>query len=122
MSKPNDNILTSRVIAVVQATTGEMSDHDQRSALGMACSWVRNGKTIIRQSYFQSMFKRRDDLAEALVEALRDGDKVEQVAALGKAREVLNAPFADPGMATYRLARLKAGLVGSEKKNEKLAG
>jgi hypothetical protein len=111
-----------RVLARMEATKGKMTDGDQRSALGMARTWLDKHEDIVRQSNFAGQFKRRDDLAIALVEIFRAGDRGECLAALQEARARLNKPFEDPSMATFRAARLKTGMVGSEKKNEKLAG
>lgn len=67
------NELNEMILALVQASG--ISDYDQRSAMGIARSWVETGNPIKRQTYLVEQFKGRDDLAEALMLALGESDK-----------------------------------------------
>lgn len=117
MSKLKDEIM-----AAVMATTETMTDADQRSAIGMARTWIENGKPIARQNYHQAVYKRRDDLAETLVSIMTGHDPDDCVAALQAVRAAVNAPFIDPTMVGWQAARAARGMVGSVKKSEKQAG
>ena len=110
--------LESRVVECVKATTKNMTDYDQRSALGIARSWIDKRKPIERADPFYKM-GRRDDLAEALVEILKDCEAEEGVAALGVARDMVNAPFLDERMLGFRAMREKRGEIGAPKKKER---
>ena len=114
--------LTKQVVAAVQATAATVNDSDQRSALGMARTWVEKREPIKRQTYFVDFFRRRDDLAEELVRIMAEADKGECLDALDEARNWVNAPFRNPAMLARAKQRAAMGLVGSEKKNEKMAG
>jgi hypothetical protein len=123
MTKIKDTGVRDRVMALIGASAATMADFDQRSAIGMARSWVEDGKAIKRNDFQHEMkgrYTRRDDLAEALVEAMKGGEPAECIAALSVAREFINKPFEDPNMLGYRTARLAAGAVGSEKKGAKI--
>lgn len=124
MTKTKDTGVRDRVMALIEGTVATMADFDQRSALGMARSWIENAKPIKRndfQQQFKGTYAQRDDLAEALVMAMQGGEPDEQIVALAGAREFINKPFEDPAMLGYRRSRLAAGVVGSEKKGAKLA-
>lgn len=113
--------LTQRVVDIVRGTAGKLSDSDQRSALGMARTWLEKREPIKRQVNLAG-FKNRDDLAEALVEALEGREHEESLEALAAARAWVNAPYqADPELLAMRRRRVIEGLVGSEKKNGKQA-
>lgn len=90
------NELATRLLDIVQ--TANLTDGDQRSALGMARTWVENHKAIQRQTYFIEQFKGRDDLAEALVTAMTDETPEDCIAALGSVRRRIDAPFLDLSM------------------------
>jgi hypothetical protein len=92
-NEPMNKELNASVLACIQ--TSGANEYDQRSALGMARTWLENGKPVARDVGFTH---KRDDLAEALIEEIRDHDKVESVAALQAARTFINAPYLDPTM------------------------
>lgn len=85
--------LNTAVLACIQ--TSRANEYDQRSALGMARTWLENGKPIVRDGNYMHL---RDDLAEALIGEIRDQDIAESVAALQAARAVINEPYLDPTM------------------------
>jgi hypothetical protein len=104
-----------------------MNDWDQRSAIGMADRWVSTGRLMLwsaaRQEgdgHVQIQLPERDRLAQAIVDLLAGVDEKVQREALRVARAELNKPYQDKGMVAYRAAQVKAGPVGSPKKNEKI--
>lgn len=106
--------------AILEAVTGSgLADHDQRSALGMARSWLDNGKPI-RWNPDQIEYPKRDQLAKDLVALMEGHGREECIEALLAAREAVNLPFQDPSMLGFRAKRLSRGIVGSAKKNEKM--
>lgn len=99
--------LSDGVLAIVQGSP--LGDRDVRSALGMARSWMDNGKAIVRTN---AVYGVRDDLAEELITEIRDMDREDSLVALSDAREWLNAPFTDPtmnGQKTGKAVILKPG-------------
>lgn len=88
-----DAQLNAAVLACVE--TSGCNDYDQRSALGMARSWIENQKPVVRNGNCMHL---RDDLAEALIEEIRDKDRADSIAALQAARAVINESFLDPTM------------------------
>lgn len=111
--------LTEKIKACVRATSATLYDNDQRSAIGMAGSWVRSGKPIERSKADATLMKNRDDLAVALG-AILEGHKPEDCKkALAAAREMINAPFVNAAMLGFQARRMERGAVGSEKKNDK---
>lgn len=118
--------LDEQVTKVVLDLSGTINDYDQRSAIGMARSWIDNGELAVwhpDKSKDQVQYPKRDALATAIVEILAGATKREDmVAALAGARAKVNEPFVDASMAAFQAARVKRGLVGSEKKNLKTAG
>ncbi len=86
----SNNKLSDQIISCVNESG--LNDYDQRSAIGMARSWLENGKPITWNPE-QVRNEKRDQLAKDLV-ALMDGqDKAECIEALSDARRVVNAPF-----------------------------
>ena len=76
----------------------KVTDHDQRSAIGMARTWVEKGKLdvwdpIRHKDQIQNV--QRDALATAIVDVFRESeaDEDEMIAALAAARAAVNAPF-----------------------------
>jgi len=90
--------LNDRVMNAILDTQSTMPDNDQRSAIGMAESYLRTGKAIVRQTIHPTLYARRDDLAERFVEIVQVEDKNDAKMALRLAREYINAPFIDPTM------------------------
>lgn len=114
--------LNGRVLGCVQAVSATVNDYDQRSAIGMARSWIDNGELAVwhsDKSKDQVQYPKRDELAGAIVEVLAGAKREDMVAALASARAAVNEPFRDASMAGFRVARAKQGVVGSTKKNEK---
>lgn len=95
--------LNERVLTLV--VESGLTDSDQRSALGMARSWLATGRAIKRQTYFVGLFRRRDDLAEALVGEMVEADRGDCGIALAAAQEFVNAPFIDLTMNGQRFGR-----------------
>ena len=110
------NGLGKRVVEVL--AEHPMIDGDQRSALGMARSWLDNGEEI-RWNPDQAHYEKRDILAKALVDVIRDEDRDEAIEALADGRRVVNAPFVTEEMRARAEARAAAGVVGSVKKEKK---
>lgn len=110
MSKLSDQIITL-------LTASEINDYDQRSALGMARSWVDNQKPITWNPE-QVQNAKRDQLAKDIVALLEENpaDEAEHVEALLKAREHVNAPFQ---VETHSGQRL--GKPGEKKKEREAA-
>ena len=75
-----------------------LNDYDQRSALGMARTWVDQQKPVKRSE--MKGYEKRDDLAELLVGIMEEeeADPDECVAALAAARAKVNEPYLDPTM------------------------
>lgn len=93
-----------------------LGDHDQRSAIGIARTWVEKGKPVERQTMF-SGYEKRDDLAEALVRALGGTDKQsERIRALAYARKEINKPYRDKTMAGFRAGARDLSKPGEKKK------
>lgn len=112
--------LTKQVVETV--TTASLGDNDQRSAIGMARSWLDDGKLTLAGPGLEKVHAGRDNLAQALV-AMFDGVKEEDaIAALAAARAKINEPFVDGAMRDFHAARAEHGTVGSIKKNDKAAG
>lgn len=100
--------LTKELIGLTDLTVTKMSDSDQRSALGIADSFVRgsaNTDTPLAK-YDEEGPVNRDGLAASLIEGLGDADKDECRKALHEARKHLNAPFANnPAILRWREQR-----------------
>lgn len=83
-------LLNEQILSIIQNYQG--SDYDQRSALGMARTWVDG-----REPEFSSeaAYKSRDGLARELIAALdaAGAEQEEMLAVLANAREVVNKPF-----------------------------
>lgn len=93
-----------------------LADHVQRSAIGMARTWVEKGKPIERQAMF-SGYEKRDDLAEALVRLLEGSEKqIERKRALAYAREKINRPYRDKTMMGLRAGARDLSKPGDKKK------
>jgi len=98
--------LNAKILAVIQ-TVGR-NDYLQRSALGMARSWVDKRKPIDRpEKYLDGSWEKRDDLAASLVAIMEDNpsERADYILALGKAREWVNEPFIDPTMLGQRAGK-----------------
>lgn len=95
-------------------TNSGINDYDQRSALGMARSWVDNQKPVTWNPE-QVENRKRDQLAKDIVALLEDNpaEDEEYVAALSDARAHVNAPFQ---VATHSGRRL--GKPGEKKSKE----
>lgn len=107
---------------VESVTTASLGDHDQRSAIGMARSWLDERKLKLAIPGLEKVHAGRDSLAQALV-AMFDGVKDDDaIAALAAARAKVNEPFVDGAMRDFQAARAEHGTVGSIKKNDKAAG
>lgn len=92
--------LGSQVLERVQASG--LSDQDQRSALGIARTWVEKQKPVPRSVI--PGYEKRDDLATELV-AILEGSAAEPkqcIKALGEARKVINRPYQDPTMQGHK--------------------
>lgn len=115
--------LSEQICQCVEDTNKTMNDYDQRSAIGMARSWVDNQKPIERNDYAPQLHANRDNLAEALVTILEGHERDEQIQALRDVRQMVNAPFIDPRMMGYQASRAKKGALLSpgEKKKAKTA-
>lgn len=107
--------LSDQIIALLDLSG--INDYDQRSAIGMARSWVDNQKPITWNPE-QVQNAKRDQLAKDIVMLLGENpaDEAEYVAALSEARAHVNAPFQ---VATHSGQRL--GKPGEKKKEREAA-
>lgn len=105
---------------VVAAVAGSgLNDYHQRSAIGMARGWLDSQKLKLAANT-ADLYPGRDQLASDLV-ALMDGrSRKDCIAALQVARAEVNAPFENEAMLGFQAQRIKRGIVGSSKKNEKM--
>lgn len=101
--------LTSRIQECVRASG--LGDVDQRSAIGIARTWVEKRKPLKRSEI--DGFEKRDDLAAALVGIMEEipSDPKDYTKALAKVRAEINEPFRDSTMlgAKARLEKPKDG-------------
>lgn len=88
----SNNKLSDEIISLIEASG--INDYDQRSAIGMARSWVDNQKPIVWNPE-QIENRKRDQLAKDIVAILEANLATEEeyVAALRTARDHVNAPF-----------------------------
>lgn len=106
--------LNHSVFELIQASG--LADHIQRSALGMARTWVEDGKPVRRQDMVAG-YEKRDDLAEALVRTLEVVEKKEErIRALAYARKEINKPYRDKTMAGFRAGARDLSKPGDKKK------
>lgn len=82
--------LNEQILSIMQAFQG--SDYDQRSALGMARTWIDG-----RDPEFspEAAYKSRDELTREIIAALEasGAETEEMVGALAEVRKVVNEPF-----------------------------
>ena len=85
--------LNEQIIECVMEYSG--GDYAQRSALGMARTWVDKGKFERPEKHGEGSWRTRDDLVERLITIFEaSGAESEAcVAALNAAREKVNAPY-----------------------------
>lgn len=114
-----NKILNEAALAVVMGSG--LGDYDQRSAIGMARSWLDQGEMKLACAGLEALYGARDALAGKIVDVIRGAGREDAIEALQNARGVVNEPFLDTSMVGWRASRLKAGIVGSDKKNDKLA-
>ena len=81
--------LNEQIIECV--TAAKLDDYAQRSAIGIARTWVEKQKNF--EPSVHKEFRGRDELATSLVEILADAKPEEALAALAEARRVVNAPY-----------------------------
>jgi hypothetical protein len=96
------------------------NDYQQRSALGIARTWVDKRKPHERVVHKENANEtKRDDLAEKLIELFEavPAGKDEYIDALTAAREVINLPYFDPRSNGAKTG--KAILKPRDKKKEK---
>jgi len=112
--------LDAAILAKIQESAVKINDYDQRSALGMARTWIDKAKLDTwNPERHKDMIEvpNRDQLAKDLVAILETSDDVdEMVGALAGARAWVNAPFIDSSMLGQRSALLKPK---EKKKGEK---
>lgn len=86
--------LSELMIARIEAAKAKVNDHDQRSAIGMARTWVDRREPIKRNSE-QIEYPNRDQLAKDLVAEMEahPAENSEYVEALLEARKHINAPY-----------------------------
>lgn len=110
----SNNELSEQISSHLQDS--KLSDSDQRSALGMARTWVDKREpfvpTVARE------FHRRDELAQGLIDLLVEAEPEEAIAALASAREVINAPYKRADfVGTAKVKEPKRGRVESSNGN-----
>lgn len=111
--------LTKQVMDAV--TAASLSDNDQRSAIGMARSWLDEGKLKLAGPGLEKLHAGRDGLAQSLVAMFEGVKEDDAIFALAAARAKINEPFVNAAMKDFQAARAEHGTVGSEKKNSKAA-
>lgn len=113
--------LTEQMIESVTVSSVKVNDYDQRSAIGMARTWV-DRREPIKWKVEQVEYPNRDQLAKDLV-ALMEGvdDRDEMIDALQGVRAHVNAPFADPSMLGWRAGRRDLLKPGEKKKSREAA-
>lgn len=81
-------------LILTQVTKSGLNDYDQRSALGMARTWVEKREPI-KWNPNQIEYPNRDQLARDLVIIMQENlaEDAEYVGALLRARKAVNAPF-----------------------------
>lgn len=79
-----------------------LGDVDQRSAIGMARTWVEKREPVKRSVI--GGYEKRDDLAISLVAIMEEAaaPREEYLAVLAEARRALNEPFRDAAVVGSR--------------------
>jgi hypothetical protein len=105
--------LAEQMIAQIEASG--INDYDQRSALGMARSWV-DKREPIRWNPEQVHYEKRDDLAQGLVGLMEanPGTNEEYVEALLEVRKKVNGP--------YQRTRVERGTIQKPGEKKKAKG
>ena len=80
---------TDSVLAILR--TSNLGDTDQRSALGMARTWLEKHEPFVPTTH--PSYQKRDTLAQALIDRISEMDHEEAVAELAHARAVINEPY-----------------------------
>lgn len=103
--------LADQIIELMQACEGRIGEYDQRSALGIADSFVRGSVVDVPGARFEGELPRnRDGLAGAIVALLGETPKEKNKEALRIARDWLDAPFTnDPELLKWRVKRATEG-------------
>ncbi len=108
--------IAEKLKELMKITSKRMSDNDQRSALGIADSFMRGSRNIDTPGakFDEEGPINRDGLAATLIDLLQGVEKSEGQVALAKARAFINEPFAnDPKILKWRgerAARYPKGL------------
>ena len=89
-AKGNQMAKNNGVLAILEASG--LGDIDQRSALGMARTWLEKHEAFVPSPH--TGFQKRDTLAQALIDHVSEMDHDEAVAELAGARKVINEPHA----------------------------
>lgn len=94
-----------------------LNDYDQRSAIGMARSWV-DKREPIRWNPDQIQCEKRDDLAKALVALMAENPAEDEdyIEALQDARREVNRPFQSEAMLGFQAGRKSLVKPGERKK------
>ena len=111
------NQLTNQLLSCVQATDKTVPWFDQRSAMGLARTWVEK-KDFKRSEYHPVAMKRRDDLAESLIAILNGVVVDEAIAAIRECRAIMDEPFEDEKMLGIRARGKALGKPGDKKKEK----
>lgn len=99
--------LKDELIKIMESAV-HVGEYDQRSALGIADSYVRGSSVDTEKAKHDEndVPLNRDGLAASLIEALGDTPKDECKKALQAARKKLNEPYAnDPKILAWRTRR-----------------
>lgn len=107
--------LEKTLIKIMESAV-HVGEYDQRSALGIADSYVRGSQVDTDKAKFDDneVPVNRDALALAMIEALGETDRPACKDALQGARRKLNAPYAeDPKMLAWRAQRAGKGALGT---------
>lgn len=100
--------LSEKLVELMKVTAQTIGDNDQRSALGIADSWVRGSNVDVEKGRYDEsgLPLNRDGLAAVIIETLGDAEKDACKEALQAARAFINAPFAsDPKIMKWRNER-----------------
>lgn len=106
--------LAKQITEAVQATDGKLNDYGQRSAIGMARSYLDTQK--FKEPNSLDLKANRDALANELVSLMEGHSEEDCIAALQEARKWVNAPFVDEAMLGFQAGRVGLMKPGEKKK------
>lgn len=113
LDEDKDMSLNEQVLAAVQGAV-KLNDYGQRSAIGMARSYLDTQK--FKEANSLDLKVGRDALASELVSLMEGHSEEDCIAALQEARAWVNAPFVDEAMLGFQAGRVGLMKPGEKKK------